>query len=181
MEGLSFDWNKIVPTKPFTSSPGLFTFLYSLVSLTAKLLKLPVETWMLLMPVNKSPVPFLSVLGVWSFLFSCGFFFLGGGVALPNMLSTKQLSFKRGDYLILCYSLPGTGMFEFIQYTEKHPNLGKMFLDPCLVYLHRDTAATLSKRGCSRNPCSKVRKILWAAPSLRMPRERFLICFRDTA
>lgn len=44
--------------------------------------------------------------------------------------------------------------------TEKQPNLGKLLLDPCLVYLHKHTTTLLSKRGCSRNPSFKVRKIL---------------------
>lgn len=44
--------------------------------------------------------------------------------------------------------------------TEKQPNLGKLSLDPCLVYLHKHTTTPLSKKGCPRNPCFKVMKIL---------------------
>lgn len=108
MGGLSFDWNKSVSTIPFFQEVNREKgILLAVLAFSPFCIHKQVQQpsylncqWKYgscLRLRKQSPFPLLLVLGVWSFGGR------GGWSALPNTLSSKQVSFKRGDYLVWCY------------------------------------------------------------------------------
>lgn len=97
------------------------------------------------------------------------------------MLPFKQVGFKRSKYLISCYLFFSWNRRVQIRSIWRCSPVQERCSWALSWFSCIGTLLTtlLSKKGCSYNPCFKVRKILWAASSLQMPRQRFLIPLKD--